>query len=1191
MSRSLLEHALINSLLALVMAIVTVAVGRWVRNSRVDRTLCLGILLKLVTPAFLLVPVLTPEQFVRDAPTHPLPVRDTRKRTIENDIEKSRESRAPEADQTLESDRPSHQSPLATAQLSPPLSESAITSEQQPKQDAGDSSAFRTIIFMIQNLSLPSWLVLCWLTVSVGSLALVLVRALKLQRFLTTHPEHEAPTKLRESFHAFIQELTPGRSPHLKVINGPFSPFTWTWFRRTTIVIPARLLDELTFEQQEMIMVHELAHIRRHDHQLRWFETCVQSLYWWLPLVPWVRGRLHLAQEYCCDAEVARRFPLQRDAYMEALYRTANWVANEKRPPGLAVEFLRTSTLKTRIQNLLQPQSSDRLSLPGQFCSLLSVALFLMISIQFVIAENPQLPPATPSDQQEFSIELSINDAAGKPVSEGTVLISGEDDRKKFFKTSIKIEKGVAQFVLKARQMNYVEWKVESPGFMTHLRKFEPGPKLAYLTLNSRYAIQLKEAITIGGTVVDAAGKPVANARVHASTSAPQVIERSETIFEEKANLFDGRTSTNERGEWTLAGADPDLPHFHLYIAESHESDPGQSQVVRPEDFEGLKNKTDVRTLAATIDRSVRVTDESGNPIAGVMLLTHRQNLYIDYGEKRILITNENGELVVKGLKDQVTNATLFSPDWGLTTVKIEHQVAAPMNVIMRKGKRIEFKIVDEAEQPVAGIALYPEPTDPFAAIAGQGYEHVLDFLGHRRLIPNISDAEGRIVWENAPNDILAYQMASAKILNHPRSQYAPSETPHRIVVRRAIPVTIAIIDDVTGQGIVDYRIFDGTHFKSNPPAMWEWSQERPQKDWKPGRYETKLLSLDRMVQYRIEADGYKFELTEIFDPEQRPNEQITTTVRLKKLSPISGTVLSPDGSPATTATIAYKIVHFEERPGLRIVANQIDMSTATSETTTDNEGRFQLNPPDHHFVCFVSHRTGYAYLSDVDLYRQPEIRLTPWSRIEGRLQIRHQPAKQMTIRLAIDDITASRDKWGLYHRPDYENVTQTDDEGNYHFDYVPAGSVRQHILYDPSIIDYDTAYYRDIRLTVTAGQTMNASLDSFPVSLVGRYRFPEDAHVGKSRSVIYLIRKVDAAETEGQVTPQGFTRDVHHMVFPADGRFEFHQLIPGTYELTARLETGTAPSIKTITKTIEIAPDRFSPELTKIDMGEIQIP
>ena len=105
------------------------------------------------------------------------------------------------------------------------------------------------------------------------------------------------------------------------------SPMLWSFGPTRRLLLPAELLARLTANQQSTLLAHELAHLRRRDHWVRYLELAVVCLYWWCPLVWWARRQLHEAEEECCDAWVVWALPhLTRD-YALALVETLDFFA------------------------------------------------------------------------------------------------------------------------------------------------------------------------------------------------------------------------------------------------------------------------------------------------------------------------------------------------------------------------------------------------------------------------------------------------------------------------------------------------------------------------------------------------------------------------------------------------------------------------------------------------------------------------------------------------------------------------------------------------------------------------------------------------------------------------------------------------------------------------------------------------
>ena len=68
-----------------------------------------------------------------------------------------------------------------------------------------------------------------------------------------------------------------------------------------------------------LLLLHELAHLKRRDHWVRWLELVVAGLYWWHPVVWWARRALREAEEQCCDAWVVWAMPDRSRTYASCL--------------------------------------------------------------------------------------------------------------------------------------------------------------------------------------------------------------------------------------------------------------------------------------------------------------------------------------------------------------------------------------------------------------------------------------------------------------------------------------------------------------------------------------------------------------------------------------------------------------------------------------------------------------------------------------------------------------------------------------------------------------------------------------------------------------------------------------------------------------------------------------------------------
>ena len=67
------------------------------------------------------------------------------------------------------------------------------------------------------------------------------------------------------------------------------------------MLVPAATLAGLSASQLELVLAHELAHIRRRDYLVNLLQTAVETLLFYHPAVWWVSGRMRVEREHCCD--------------------------------------------------------------------------------------------------------------------------------------------------------------------------------------------------------------------------------------------------------------------------------------------------------------------------------------------------------------------------------------------------------------------------------------------------------------------------------------------------------------------------------------------------------------------------------------------------------------------------------------------------------------------------------------------------------------------------------------------------------------------------------------------------------------------------------------------------------------------------------------------------------------------------
>lgn len=87
---------------------------------------------------------------------------------------------------------------------------------------------------------------------------------------------------------------------------------------RPIILLPAGAVTGLSPRQLEMVLAHELAHVRRFDYLVNLLQALLETLLYYHPAVRWVSARVRVEREHCCD-DVALDLLDDRAAYARAL--------------------------------------------------------------------------------------------------------------------------------------------------------------------------------------------------------------------------------------------------------------------------------------------------------------------------------------------------------------------------------------------------------------------------------------------------------------------------------------------------------------------------------------------------------------------------------------------------------------------------------------------------------------------------------------------------------------------------------------------------------------------------------------------------------------------------------------------------------------------------------------------------------
>ncbi|HXB73533.1 MAG TPA: M56 family metallopeptidase, partial [Candidatus Acidoferrales bacterium] len=148
------------------------------------------------------------------------------------------------------------------------------------------------------------------------------------------------------------------------------APAAMGWLR-PIVLVPAGALAGLPVAQIEALLLHELAHIRRHDYPVHILQSAVEAVFFYHPAVWWVSSHMRAERELCCD-DIAVSVTGDAVIYARALaeFDSARWI----QPNVMAANG---GSLADRIARLLgQPSTSRRPSCgPGTAPALILLAI------------------------------------------------------------------------------------------------------------------------------------------------------------------------------------------------------------------------------------------------------------------------------------------------------------------------------------------------------------------------------------------------------------------------------------------------------------------------------------------------------------------------------------------------------------------------------------------------------------------------------------------------------------------------------------------------------------------------------------------------------------------------------------------------------------------------------------------------
>ncbi|HTK22313.1 MAG TPA: M56 family metallopeptidase [Mucilaginibacter sp.] len=181
---------------------------------------------------------------------------------------------------------------------------------------------------------------------------------------------HEVAEEFKHKVAQFSSLIGIRQTVHLMQSELVKVPVAVGWLK-PVILLPMGILLQLSTEQLESILWHELAHIRRRDYLVNILQGIVETVFFFNPGLLWLSSLIRAEREACCDDIVLSRTSRKAN-YLEALL---SFGYEDNSRTTLAMSIGSGNQLRDRLKRMVN-QENKRLSIAEKV--VLGVGLILL---------------------------------------------------------------------------------------------------------------------------------------------------------------------------------------------------------------------------------------------------------------------------------------------------------------------------------------------------------------------------------------------------------------------------------------------------------------------------------------------------------------------------------------------------------------------------------------------------------------------------------------------------------------------------------------------------------------------------------------------------------------------------------------------------------------------------------------------
>ena len=978
---------------------------------------------------------------------------------------------------------------------------SSLSVTPSPARESRSTTAISNNVHT-PTLSLSSWVLAIWLT----GVAVCLVRSLSqwitLQRMLANCIEITDDRWMR-TLGRVSESMGLKTTVQLKQLPTAHSPVV-VGILKPTVILPADAAD-WNEQRRRLVLLHELAHVKRRDILTQTVAGLVCVLHWFNPL-SWFGARAMCElRELSCDDVVLRCEHRPAD-YADVLLDVAK--SYRHRTLVTSVGMVRRQNVEDRVLAVLdRARPRVALSWPRAVGLLVTAAILVGVIGSARLQSQDVAPKATitlekttPNDEISAQTEdlnatrtmqIRVTDEQGTPLEEarihaGVWYVEGYAGDKTP-RDSFTDENGIVNLQIPKR-LRIVRLWVSKPRFVAEFVNFSKGSHLEGKRIPSHFDFQLAKGTEISGQVVDEEGAPIAGVKVDVvidSRHSPPTRQSAESAdFIYPSPSISGRPTdsdyqnsgpmlTDEMGRWKLTTA-PAAPHgddhgirvrlrHPQYLGDVGHGDLQQKQNVT---VAMLRNGTAKITLPRGIEVVGFVQDEAGNPVnKGIVVWSDHPYFGGDaVFESQI---EETGVFQTPPLAEGKYPITVLAPGYqpDRRVIKVNQSMEAPV-FKLKPGKSLSIHVVNQDGESVPNPSVNIDGWRGANSLYNNKHSSITDSR-----IPRQGNSEGIFRWDWAPADAVTYQVY-AKGYDFRSVALIPKDKPHVVKLTQPLIATGIVTDSKTGKPVEDFTAIPITEY-SPGDLMTRFRQATPGTS---GRYQLELSQsggLDYRYRIRVESVGYR---TVISEKSFGPNDgNIKIDLSLDPAPRREGKVVDSRGVSVSNAQVV--LASPSTTP---IMSNgKPQLGGGGRSVATGVDGQFQLAATSEPIRLRVLHASGFAEVPRQLDEPLGEIQIQPWAGITGKLVQDGKPMAEQGIYFS----PLIKRRAG---EPRYQDTyyTATDAAGNFEFKRLPPG---------PGFVRARLSPFQDSPLT--ASPSIPLDLKAGETRSVPMGRFRSDRH------------------------------------------------------------------------------------------------